>query len=194
MKQEEKIRDQRIIEAFLQRDEDALRLVSEKYDAYLHTIAYHILADDEDCAECKNDAYLKLWNSIPPEQPKNFKAYLAKIIRNIAIDRYRARSRERRIPPERLESLAELEDCIPADFSVEKELDDRILKEAVRDFVESLSKRKKYIFVCRYYCNDSIKDIAGALNISGSMVFHELADIRKKLKEKLIQEDLWHER
>ena len=81
--------DQAIIDKLFERNEDALRMLSSKYDNYLQKIAWNILADNEDCEECRNDTYLKVWNSIPPNRPENMKAYLATIIRNLAIDRYK---------------------------------------------------------------------------------------------------------
>ena len=41
--------------------------------------------------ECENDAYLRAWQTIPPHEPRGYLfAYLAKIIRNLALDRCRA--------------------------------------------------------------------------------------------------------
>lgn len=185
--------DSKIIEAFFSRDENAISCVSANYGPYLHKIAYNILADDQDSEECVNDTYLKLWNSIPPNKPKSFKAYMARIVRNIALNKYKEGSRNKRIPSECTLVLEEIEEYISDGFGVEKEVHNRQLKQAIDRFVCDISKRQRYIFICRYYCMDSIEDIAKSMNISGSMVFHELSDIRKKLKLKLIEEELWYE-
>lgn len=184
--------DADIIDAFFRREEAAVSAVTSEYGKYLFKIAFNILGNDEDSAECVNDAYLKLWNSIPPDKPKNFKAYIAKIARNIALDKYKERARGKRIPSEYTMSLDELAECLPGENDTERAYGERLLKNAVDSFVCSLSKRQKYLFICRYFYGDSIDDIAKSVNISGSMVFHELSDIRKKLKEKLIKEDLWY--
>ena len=188
-----KANDRSIINAFLRREETAIAMVTSQYGKYLHTIAFNILANDEDSAECVNDTYLKLWENIPPDNPKNFKAYISKIVRNLALNRYKEQVRQKRIPSEYTTSLDELAECIPGESSVEKEYNEIILKKSIENFIGTLSKRQKFMFVCRYYCGDSIDDIAKSLNISGSMVFHELSDIRKKLKNKLMKEDLWYE-
>lgn len=167
--------------------------MTSEYGKYLFKIAFNILGNDEDSAECVNDTYLKLWNSIPPDKPKNFKAYIAKIVRNIALDKYKERTREKRIPSEYTTSLDELAECLPGENDTECAYGERLLKNAIDGFVCSLSKRQQYLFICRYFYGDSIGDIAKSVNISESMVFHELSDIRKKLKEKLIQEGLWYE-
>ena len=185
--------DSSIIADLFSRDESIISCISDEYGRYLYKIAYNVLADDEDSEECVNDTYLKIWNSIPPDKPKNFKAYIAKIVRNIALNKYKEKSRNKRIPSECTLCLDEIEECIPDVSNVDKEYNDRRLKETIDIFVCALSNRQRYIFICRYYCKDSVEAIAKSLNISGSMVFHELSDIRKKLKNKLIEEDLWYE-
>ncbi len=44
----------------------------------------------EDCEECVNDVMLELWQSIPPAQPSDLRAYIAEIVRCRAIDKSRA--------------------------------------------------------------------------------------------------------
>ena len=187
------ITDRMLLDMYLSRNENAIAVTAAKYGDYLHKIAFNILSDVQDCEECKNDTYLSAWNHIPPDQPKNFAAYLAKIIRNIAIDKHRERSRQKRIPSEYTTSLEELSSCIPAGQTVESEYANRCLQRAVNHFVRRLSQRKQYIFVCRYYCGDSVASIAASLHISESTVFHELSGIRNALKKYLDQEDLWNE-
>lgn len=181
--------DKRIIRSFWNRDQDAILLVTQKYARYLHRIAYNILGSDEDCEECVNDTYLKVWNSIPPERPENFKAYLAKIIRNTALDKCREESREKRIAAEKMMSLSELEECIPDVFATDEEFKNKFLKSIIDEFVRSLPKREKYVFVCRFYCNDTVEAIASSLKLSPSMIYHEIAEIKRKLKEKITSEE-----
>lgn len=186
--------DEHIIELFFSRDEAAIKSVEAKYGSYLHTIAVNILSNSEDCEECKSDTYLALWNHIPPDRPSNLKAYVAKIIRNISINKYNEKTRQKRIPSEYTLSLEELSECIPDKNDVETAYDAKHLQQVMNSFLLSLSKRKRYIFICRYYCGDSIDRIACSLKISGSMVFYELAKIRKQLKNTLKQEGFWNER
>ena len=58
--------DEKIIELFLSRDEKAIELTAERYERYCVQIAMNILHNHSDAEECVNDAYLRLWNSIPP--------------------------------------------------------------------------------------------------------------------------------
>lgn len=183
--------DEQIVELFFAREEAAIKNVDVKYGKYLHTIAANVLSDCEDCEECKNDTYLALWNNIPPDRPGNFKAYAAKIIRNISINRYKEKVRQKRIPSEYTVSLEELAECVPDKNDVESVYDAKRLQQVINSFTLSLSHRKRYIFICRYFCGDPIHIIASSLKISGSMVFYELSHIRKQLKIILEEEGIW---
>ena len=79
-----------LVNAFLSRNEDAIRQTSVLFGAYLFRIALNITGNQEDAEECVQDAYLSAWNSIPPEEPENLKAWLSMVVRRKAIDRYRA--------------------------------------------------------------------------------------------------------
>ena len=104
--------DETIVELYWKRDETAIRLTDEKYGKYLYAIAYRILHDSLDCEECLNDTYLGTWNCIPPAKPNPLQLFVSKIMRNIAIDRFRGRMASRRVPSEMTVSLEELDECL----------------------------------------------------------------------------------
>ena len=68
--------DASIIELFRQRDEMAISEIKQKYDKICFYIAGNILSQREDVEECVNSAYYEIWNSIPPNIPKDLKTYL----------------------------------------------------------------------------------------------------------------------
>ena len=88
--------DQQIIDLYWARSEDAIVQTAAKYGRYCHTIAFNILKNDSDSEECVNDTYLRVWNSIPPQRPSIFSALLAKITRNLALDRFKFLSADKR--------------------------------------------------------------------------------------------------
>lgn len=92
------------------------------------------------------------------------------------------------IPSEMTVSLSELEDFIADDEDIDAGFDAGRLGRVISDFVRSLSQRRQFIFMSRYYVADPIDTIARDLNLSRSMVNKELAEIRKALKEKLESE------
>ena len=198
MKQEKRRLDQSvlpdaaIIELYWKRSEKAIEETDRKYKKYLYTIAYNILHDTMDCEECLNDTYLGTWNTIPPERPSIFQAFLSKIMRNTAVVRYKRNTASKRIPSEMTVSLDELGDTMPYSPSAEEEYLVSQISRIVSDYLRSLSEQSAFIFICRYYCSDRIADIAAMLHLSERTVFRELTEIREGLKAILIKEGYYH--
>ena len=182
------ISDEAIIELYWARDEKAIKETDLKYKKYLYSVAYNIVHDALDCEECMNDTYLGAWNAMPPSRPNALKAFLTTILRRIAINRYHSKQRKNSIPSEMTVSLSELEAFIADDDSVDAKFDTIRLGKVISDYIRSLSKRRRFIFMSRYYVADTIDTIAGALNLSRSMINKELVAIRAGLKEKLESE------
>ena len=180
--------DDKIVELYWERNEKAIEETDFKYKKYLFSIAYNIVHDRLDCEECLNDTYLGAWNAIPPTKPSVLKAFLTTIIRRIAIKRYHSNMRQNVIPSEMAASLSELEDFVAGDEDVSADFDAERLGHVISDFVRSLSERRQFIFMSRYYVADPIDTIASDLSLSRSMVNKELAAIRSALKEKLESE------
>ncbi len=185
--------DEAIINLYWQRNERAIQETDKKYKNYLYTIAYNILHDNMDCEECLNDTYLGTWNSIPPQRPSVFKAFLSKIMRNTAVVKYEKNTALKRCNSEMTLSLDELGEAIPAVSSAEEDYMISQLGSIINDYIKTLSDREEFIFICRYYCSDRISDIAEMLHVSERTVFNELTAIRRGLKKILVQEGYFNE-
>lgn len=185
--------DSDIIDLYWKRDEKAISETDAKYGNYLYVIAYNIIANRLDCEECVNDTYLNTWNAIPPKRPTAFAMFLSKIIRNLALGRFRSNHAAKRIPSEMLVTLDELDDCLVCSKSAENEYMIEEMKSIINDFLSSLSDRQMYIFVWRYYHCDSTKSIARMLNVSETTVRRELSSIREDLRERLVKEGYSYE-
>ena len=174
--------DETIVELYWKRDETAIRLTDEKYGKYLYAIAYRILHDSLDCEECLNDTYLGTWNCIPPAKPNPLQLVVSKIMRNIAIDRFRGRMASRRVPSEMTVSLEELDECLSYSASPSEEYEMRELISILNGYLRSLPERQEFAFFCRYYYSDSVEDIAKMLAVSPATVYRELKNARDGLK------------
>ena len=189
-KRESVLSDEQIIDLYWKRDEDAIKQTDLKYGKYLYVIAYNIVHDRLDCEECLNDTYLGTWNRIPPQRPSVFQVFLSRVMRNIAIDKFRHNRAAKRVPSEMLVSLEELESSIPDVQSPQQEIENAHLAKALNDFVQGLDDRRQFIFVCRYYYADKVASIAHMLRVGEATVFRELAEIREDLKKYLEKEGI----
>ena len=182
------MKDQEIVGLYWDRNEDAIHQTQMKYEAYLSKVAYNILADFEDSKECVNDTYLAAWNSMPTNRPNNLATYLGKITRQISIDVFRKKHREKRYASEYAISLDELGDSFSDGRTPEQELDVKLLDEAINRFVCALPELTRRAFVGRYYFFDSIKDIAAYCGMTESKVKVLLFRTWQKLKSSLKKE------
>ena len=182
--------DQKIIELYCNRSENAIAETAAKYGRYCNAIAYGILGSREDAQECVSDAYLTAWNAIPPRRPADLGTYLGKITRNLSIDRLRTRSREKRGGGEAPLALEELEEVVAGSDSPENEAVRKELTAALNRFLAGLTQQGRYVFVRRYWYLDSLGDIAEKTGFSGSKVASMLYRLRGRLKKQLIEEEL----
>lgn len=58
--------DQEILDLCRTRDQRAIAAMEFQYGAYCHKVAVNILGNFHDAEECVNDAYLAVWNAVPP--------------------------------------------------------------------------------------------------------------------------------
>ena len=182
--------DQKIIELYIDRSEQALSETAGKYGRYCTSIAYGILGSREDAQECVSDAYLTAWNAIPPRRPNDLGTYLGKITRNLSIDRLRTRNRDKRGGGEVPLALEELEEVVAGSDSPENEAVRKELVAGLNRFLSELTQQERYVFVRRYWYLDSLGDIAEKTGFSGSKVASMLYRLRGRLKKQLIKEEL----
>ncbi len=174
--------DEKIIELYFERDESAIEKTAEKYGKYLFKIAYNILYDSATSEECLNDTYYKTWKCIPPTRPKIFSAFLAKITRNTALDKWRHDRSAKR--GNLSESLNELSECIGEERIV-SELEISELGRLISEFLFSEREIYRKIFVKRYFYGESVAEIAKFYSLTESNVKTSLSRTRLRLKEYL---------
>ena len=182
--------DKQIIDLYWARSERAIEETDIKYGKLCHRIAFNILANLQDSEECVNDTYLKAWSVIPPKRPVKLAAFLGKITRNLALNRYEKYTAEKRGGGEVPAALDELTECIPDPDSLERVVDNRILVDKLNVFLEGLPAEARKIFLRRYWEVCSVRQIAEIYGISESKVKVSLFRTRGKLRTFLEQEGI----
>ena len=180
--------DNQIVELYLRRDETAVSQTMEKYGSRLRALAYGMVKDWGTAEECENDTYVEAWNSIPPHDPSGYLyAYLARIVRHLALDALRARKRLKRSAVI-TELSAEMEECIPAPDDTVGKFEAKALGETIGRYLRTLSEDKRVVFMRRYWYFDSVESIALRCGFSQSKVKTILLRCRKGLKDYLEKE------
>jgi RNA polymerase sigma factor (sigma-70 family) len=169
--------DGQIIDLFWDRNEQAIHETQTKYQGLFLQIARNITGSLRDAEECVNDAFLRLWQAIPPAKPASLKNYAARIVRNRAIDQYRKNAVQP--PTSELPAIfAELGETVsdwtgddPSDFAV-----------LVNDFLTTLDPVTRILFVRRYWLSESVLALAVFTELKPSAVKMRLARARNKLR------------
>ena len=182
--------DQEIIARLFARDEEGLTAARARYGPYCAAVARSLLNDPRDQEECLSDTWLRAWNAIPPQRPRSLGAFLAKITRNLAINRLRDGNAQRRGGGQVPLALEELGECVSQAGSPEGELDRQAAEEALNRFLDGLLPLQREVFLRRYWYLDSIEDIARRAGWSKSRVTTTLHRLRVRLRAHLIQEGI----
>ncbi len=180
--------DAEILALYWERNENAIRQTDAVYGRRLHVLSKRIVNNHEDAQECVSDTYMKAWETIPPQRPNYFFAYLAKICRNFSLGRlewWNAAKRSASV----VSLTREMELCIPDD-SLDRKLEGEELRRVLNRFLDGLSQENRMIFMRRYWYCDSVQEIAGRYNISQSKVKTQLHRTRNKLKQFLEKEGI----
>lgn len=181
--------DSQIIALFWERSEDAIRETDAAYGRKLYAISDKILRSSQDAEESVSDTYMRAWETIPPQKPNYFFAYLAKICRNFSLSKLQWNSAAKR-NADVVSLTQEMEQCI-ADHSHNRKLEGEEIGRVLNRFLDSISAESRLIFMRRYWYTDSIGEIAARYNISQSKVKTQLHRTRNKLRLFLESEGIY---
>lgn len=174
-----------LIELLQQRDERAFILLRERYGGYCYCIVSNLLQNEQEAEEALSDVWLQIWNSIPPAQPENLKAYLAKSARNTAINYIKRNCAASRSCSTVV--IEELADCLP-DPKSEAQLESGTLRDTLNAFLRKLPQEDRKLFIRRYWFGDTVPQLAVEFHTTESRLTSTLYRLRKRLKRYLEQE------
>lgn len=181
--------DSKILDLFLARNEDAIAETDAAYGRRLRALADKILNNREDAEESVSDTYLKTWETIPPQRPNFFYAFLASICRHMAFHKVDWRLAAKR-NAEIVCLTQEMELCIP-DASRERVLEGQEVGRIISRFLEALPKDSRLIFLRRYWHADTVAQIAARYGMTESKVKMQLSRTRAKLRTYLEKEGIY---
>ena len=172
--------DRLIVDLYFARSEKAISETDKKYGRYCRYIASNILHSDTEAEECVDDAYMNTWSAIPPERPNSLRAFVGRITRNLALNRYEHKRAQKRYAGVEA-ALDEIEELISA--PEESIVDTMALRDSINEFLGRITRKSRIIFVKRYWYLASIKEIADEIGASESSIKVSLHRTRCELKE-----------
>ena len=173
--------DNEIVDLFFERSENAINELSAKYGNACLGLSRRITGSMQDAEECVNDAYLGVWNAIPPARPQPLVAFVLRIVRNISVNRLEHNIAKKR-QGDYQQCVKELERMTGSHDTPESEYEKALLSGYIDEFLNSLDKVNRYIFVRRYWYIDTYEDISKSVSIRAGAVRTRLSRTRKQLK------------
>lgn len=180
--------DEEIIKLLYSRHEYALEKIWRKYERFCRSIAPGIVR--EDFEECFDDMLMRLWNTIPPEQPQCLQTYIGTILRGFVIDRLRANEcgkrggRKVNVPLREAEELFDLRDLADAGLNVDT------VARLVRKYLDKLPRRKRWIFLKHFWYLVPVDEIAEEYSMNPNTVKSILHRSQERLKKFLRENDV----
>ncbi|MCH5197195.1 MAG: sigma-70 family RNA polymerase sigma factor [Oscillospiraceae bacterium] len=181
--------DEKITALLTERSERGLSALKSKYNLLILKISRGILRSPEDAEEVTNDTLLAVWNGIPPDKPQNLRAYVCRIARRKAIDKLRYNTAAAR----NSDILTELDECVPAGYSVEDNVEKAELAAALNDWLNTLDDTKRQLFTLRYFYMETVKTAAKSCKMSETAASTSLQRLRENLKKYLTERGLFYE-
>lgn len=182
--------DEDIVRLYWDRNERAISETDRKYGPFCHRLAVNILTSREDAEECVSDTWHRAWDTMPPQLPRSLMAYLGRIVRNLALSRYRASHAQKRYAGQEA-LLSELSECLPAKETVEGAVEGRRIAQVVARWLEGLPRRDRVLFLRRYWYGDPLQDLAGRAGLSAPQLAQRMLRLRRSLKAELEREEVW---
>ena len=179
--------DAEIIKLYWQRSENAIAETNRKYGSFCKKLARDILTLKEDAEECVSDTWLRAWETIPPQRPQYFRAWLGRITRNLALTRWQHQHAQKRYAG--MDALlSELEDCIPCPDTVESSWEDAELCRILEEWLRSLEQADRNLFLRRYWYAMPLKELARRRGEPAQRTAQRMYRLRQSLKQTLEKE------
>lgn len=179
--------DEEIIDLLFSRSERALAELGQKYESLAYGQAYGIIHNHETASECVNDSLMAVWDTIPPNRPDHLGAYISRIAKNIALNRFRDEHAKKRSAI--IVQWDELEELVGS-VAVDDEVALHEVTECINAFLDEQTYENRMIWMGYYWRGVSLKELSKKLGMGQGAVKMRLSRMKKNLKELLSKEGL----
>ena len=175
--------DKEIIEMLMNKDQNALRMISDKYQKEgIHKAFFYLQgypSAEQEAEEVFVDALKRLWFHPHKNNIRNLKNYLFTIIRNLSIDRIKKIS-AKKCPDNQTVYLEDNEIIDPTIFV--KNIENKETIALVYKYMENESDINRFIFDAIVFNDLTISQVANLLGYSNQTISNHLKKLREKIK------------
>lgn len=185
-KGERSIQELAVIERVLAGDTEAFRSIIEMYQAYLYRAVYPVVGDAKDAEDITQEAFVKIFVSLPRYQHQGFKTWITRIAVNTAIDYRRKRaSRRERLTESHDEPVQQASEEAAEYAVIRKERGELLAK-----YINDLPENYRDVVVAFYMEEKTYQQIAAEQGVEMKTVASKLFRARNWMKKNWKEEDL----
>ncbi len=199
MDQFEQIDDEEIIQCVLNGDQMAFAALFRRYRERILHAAFAIVHNQQDALEISQDCFVRIYANLHKFQPgTHFFTWAYRIVRNLAIDRYRRKKTagEVEFDNDYQRNFSRPEEVLPPSLGInpEKVYARAELRDQITKALDSLSEKHRTIIVLREVDGLQYDEIAEVLGIPEgtvmSRLFHARSHLQAALKDYLDCSDI----
>lgn len=179
--------DEEVLALYYSGNPSASAEADRLYGNYCRSIASNILTDPRDVEECVSDALLTAWQTVPEAKPKRLGAYLARLTRNAALNRYRSFTAEKRGGGAAELAFSEIGEIVSPHGNPEDEAVTHELSEVISEFIRGLPDGQREMFIDFFWYFEKPAEIALKHGKTRNNVHTQMRKILKKLQKYLIE-------
>ncbi|WP_445490090.1 RNA polymerase sigma factor [Niallia sp. 03133] len=177
--------DQVLIEKIIAGNDDAFRLLVEKYRNDLFRAIYSVLKDQKEAEDASQEVFLKIYTSLPKYENQGFKTWITRIAVNHAIDVKRKQQRRR----EDISEIVELDLQHSKIEEVETEVVNRQRRLLVRKRLEEMPDNYRDVIYGYYIAEKSYQQMALEQKVQVKTIETKLYRARIWMKKHWKEED-----
>lgn len=182
--------DADLVERVRAGDNDAYRVLVERYGRQLFRVAFRMIGNEEDAKDVVQDALLRAYRGLAGfDQRAQFSSWIYRIVSNQALDYLRVKRRraENSLSEPPSEGLLSVADRIPGDVpDPERLASSGQLQGQLLAVLDELTPQERVAFTLRHFEDQSIDQISRGLDISAGAarhaVFRAVHKVRKMLQ------------
>ena len=180
--------DDVLIRAALSGEEEAFRVLMERYKSRAFHVALGIAGDPDDALDVVQEAFVKAYYNLKEFRfGANFYTWFYRLLVNQAIDRWRKTSRSQAVPLDEkwLSEEVSPPDSVAYPRTPEELAENRQLSDAIARAIAGLPEYHRAVILLREVDGLAYEEIAKTLNCSVGTVMSRLHYARAKLKDAL---------
>ena len=175
--------DNELITLVLKGDQQAYKVLVDRYQSYIFTLAYRLMQSREDAEEVAQDVFVKAYRSLADfKGGSKFSTWLYTIAHNTSIT-YLRKKKQKILAIDDEATFTQLENQ-ESDFKA-NQVEDKSKKAMVNRAIEMLPPDDAQIITLFYKGDQSLDEIATVMGMETNTIKVRLFRARQKLKEKM---------